>query len=239
MIPSSLIFFHFCSGWTAGLSFSVAWHLRFPFESAIVHYTTAALEFVLIYALFFFAAEAQTARRLQHPALMSDKAGCTSWVGHLEGSNDPEARIQLQLCPNGEAITGKMQWSSLVSGWSVRSIEGSWNTSHTELRLRDIELLEDRPEPGWTFCTVDAYRLSISGETMTGTYVSESCNDRATLHLQRAPDKTIAAQESAPVDSEERKPFLHGCIGATVSRSASMLWIFSLFLCAIRRSPDI
>ena len=133
----------------------------------------------------------------------------------------------------GNAITGKMQWSSLVSGWSVRSIEGAWNPARTQLILRDIKMLEDRPELGWSFCTVDQYNLSVQGSIMTGTYRSAACDDQATLHLKRMNEGT-ARLDSSSVTEEEPSPSSFSCLGATLGRSVHS-WILAILFLFTRR----
>ena len=115
----------------------------------------------LFFFLLSFSSFADMERRLKHPELMSDAAGCSNWVGTLEGGNDSTARIQFQICPNGEKITGRMQWSSLVSGWSVRSISGTRDATGNTLILRDTAMLEAKPELGWSFCLVDQYDCQV------------------------------------------------------------------------------
>ena len=188
----------------------------------------------MFYLIVFILAHAQTTRRIKHPELMSNQAGCTNWVGGLEGSNDSTARIQFQLCPDGDSITGKMQWSSLVSGWSVRSIVGAWDTSHTQLTLRDVQLLEDRPELGWTFCTVDEYKLTIQGSSMTGTYRSAACDDQATLHLKLVQDNSEKMAVPS-LESEEKDSSYFGCMGAILGKRVLNIWFVGFLFCLIRR----
>jgi hypothetical protein len=94
------------------------------------------------------------------------------------------------LCQEGENVTGEMQWSSLVSGWSVRPVEGSWNGD--TLVMRDLRLSENRPQPGWMFCTVDRWELRRTGNRLEGTYDSAACRDHATVWLERMEDDAPA-----------------------------------------------
>lgn len=140
------------------------------------------------------------ARALEHPTELPAQAGCERWKGGSSG-NDPSARLMFVLCQEGQNVTGEMQWSSLVSGWSVRPIEGSWNGD--TLVMRDLRLSENRPEPGWMFCTVDRWELRRAGNRLEGTYDSAACRDHATVWLERMEDAPAPGQ---PPGSVEPRP---------------------------------
>lgn len=147
------------------------------------------------------------ARALEHPTELPAQAGCERWKGGSSG-NDPSARLMFVLCPEGTNVTGEMQWSSLVSGWSVRPVEGSWNGD--TLVMRDLRLSENRPQPGWRFCTVDRWELRRVGDRLEGTYDSAACHDHATVWLERmddaAPGEPTPSVEPTPVEPNPSPP---------------------------------
>ncbi len=123
------------------------------------------------------------------PPLLPERAGCELWLGEAHG-NDPGVRINLRLCPReGDALTGELQWSGQESGWNVRAVEGT--RTGDQIRLRDVRIVEERPEPGWRFCTIERYELrAVGSDRLSGRYVSTSCNDQATLELRRVEGRT-------------------------------------------------
>ena len=133
------------------------------------------------------------AAALERPALMESQAGCELWLGDASG-NDPTVRLQMQLCPDGDALRGEVQWSSLQSGWSVRAVSGRREGDSVE--LRDDRIVEERPEPGWVFCTVDRWSLVRRGDRMEGTYASATCRDSASVRLTLMVD--TAGQGTVP-----------------------------------------
>ncbi len=137
----------------------------------------------------FFAGEARAGR----PPPLPGEEGCELWRGGASG-NDPTVLVEVSLCGAGDGrITGRLQWSSLRSGWNLRRIEGRWSTDgRRQLSLRDVEILEERPEPGWMFCVIDRYDLTpVRPGRLEGSYVSRRCDDHASIWLER--------QESPPV----------------------------------------
>jgi hypothetical protein len=132
--------------------------------------------------VWWVASFAGSAHALEHPAVLPGQTGCERWMGGSSG-NDRSVRLVLKLCADGSKVTGQMQWSSLVSGWSVREIDGSWNGD--DLTMRDLRITESRPERGWQFCTVDRWNLRRSGDRLDGTYDSAACRDHATVWLER------------------------------------------------------
>ena len=128
------------------------------------------------------AGEALAVRR---PAPLVAPEGCELWVGTVSG-NDPSVKVELVLCPEGNAVRGTLQWSSTLSGSNVRDVQGSWDASRRSLTLRDLRVRDQHPEPGWRFCVVDDYRLTRTpGGALHGTYFSSACRDRARVRLQR------------------------------------------------------
>ena len=131
------------------------------------------------------------AAALEHPPLLEGQSGCEDWQGTASG-NDPSVRLHLQLCAaEAGRVRGRVQWSSLESGWNVREVEGRWTASR--LQLSDVRLSESHPNPGWRFCVIDRWRLERQGDRLQGEYVSEACRDRARVHLER-----VAAGRPSP-----------------------------------------
>jgi MYXO-CTERM domain-containing protein len=120
---------------------------------------------------------------------MESEAGCELWLGDASG-NDPTVRLQMRLCPEGDGLRGEVQWSSLRSGWSVRAVSGRREGDSVE--LRDDRIVEERPEPGWVFCTVDRWSLARRGDRMDGRYTSAACQDSASVRL------TLMVEEGGP-----------------------------------------
>lgn len=121
------------------------------------------------------------ATALARPPLLPAQQGCELWLGQAHG-NDPSVRVNLRLCPTeGGGLSGELQWSSLESGHNVRAVVGS--RQGDKLILRDERIVEEHPEPGWRFCTIERYELTRSGSRLTGTYHSRACNDEATVEL--------------------------------------------------------
>jgi len=117
------------------------------------------------------------------PPLLPERAGCELWLGEAHGNDG--VRINLRLCPGeGGSLTGELQWSGEESGWNVRAVEGT--RAGAQIRLRDVRIVEERPEPGWRFCTIERYELrAVGSNRLSGRYVSTSCNDHATVELRR------------------------------------------------------
>lgn len=119
------------------------------------------------------------------PDPLPDEAGCDHYKGTSSG-NDPSVTFDVVLCPHEDKtagkVEGKVQWSSLLSGWNVRKVEGQWTGD--QLSMKDLEIIEERPEPGFRFCTIDPYTLSKTDDGgLEGTYDAEDCDDDATVTL--------------------------------------------------------
>lgn len=139
------------------------------------------------------------------PEPLADESGCEHYRGTSSG-NDPSVQLDVVLCPHADGtagkVEGKVQWSSLRSGWNLRRVEGQWTGA--SLRLRDLEIIDERPENGYTFCTIDAYALERGDRgTLAGSYDSRACRDHASVSLMRvnAPADAKAAPEPAPAPS--------------------------------------
>ena len=126
------------------------------------------------------------------PELDAGGPECTLWRGTVSG-NDSTVRMMFRLCPSGgDEVTGTGQWSSKVSGYNVRRLSGRWLDQGKRLELRDEAVIEQHPEPGWRFCTIDRYELTRSGNELTGTYDSRACDDHATVKVTLVGDPTTA-----------------------------------------------
>ena len=125
-------------------------------------------------------------RAAERPGPLADEAGCKHYRGTSSG-NDPSVRLDVVLCahPDGTRgkVDGKVQWSSLLSGWNLRHVEGRWSAG--TLTMRDVEILDEKPESGFRFCTIDAYVLAQdSTGVLKGSYDSEACSDHAQMTLR-------------------------------------------------------
>lgn len=145
------------------------------------------------------------ARATTRPDPLEDVEGCERWVGKSAG-NDPSVRLDVRLCPKGQGVTGHVQWSSLVSGWNVREVSGSWSADGNTLTLKDMRITEQKPNPGYRFCTIDRYELSRQGpDALEGKYHSSECRDDATVSLTRAP-RAPGTADSAGTSEPTSKP---------------------------------
>jgi hypothetical protein len=124
-------------------------------------------------------AQAKAAR----PDPLAAEAGCDHYRGVPIGANDETQQFELMVCTTAKGVRAKVQTSSLVSGWSVRQAVGNWDADGRVLSLRETEFIESKPEPDWRFCLIDSLVLEKTEVGLTGTYVSEACDDRAKLDL--------------------------------------------------------
>jgi hypothetical protein len=191
----------------------------------------------------------------RHPDVLPGEAGCERWLGGSSG-NDPSVRLNLVLCEKGGRASGHVQWSSLVSGWSVREVTGI--AGRDGALLRDVTIVEQRPEPGWRFCTVDRWALRREGERLVGTYDSEACADHATVWFERMPegDAGVApapAPNPGPTPSPSPTPSPPPpsptpdpapdrrrscrCAGSTDTAGAALSILLALALVSRRRRP--
>ncbi len=137
---------------------------------------------LLLVPLLLTPALALAARR---PAPLPDEDGCEHYKGTSSG-NDPSVRLDVILCPHADGtegkVSGKLTWSSTVSGWNLRQLEGQWKGD--QLKMKDLKILEEKPAGGFYFCTVDTYTLDRRPDgTLKGKYDSEACRDHATMTL--------------------------------------------------------
>jgi hypothetical protein len=138
---------------------------------------------------------APRAHALEHPPVLDPETGCERWLGGASG-NDPSLRLNLRLCGEGSGVHGEVQWSSQTSGWNVREVRGEW--SGDALTLRDVRIVEERPEPGWRFCTIDRWSLRRRGDRLEGTYDSAACSDHANVWLDRMADEARRPEGAGP-----------------------------------------
>lgn len=119
----------------------------------------------------------------RRPPPLAAAGGCELWVGDIHG-NDPSAEITVQICSDGDVVTGTFLWSSLESGWDRRTFEGRWGADRATLAARDTAMLEVHPLNGWRLCTADRYDLRrVSPTRLEGTYESASCHDHGNLAM--------------------------------------------------------
>lgn len=145
---------------------------------------SSRIVYVVLALIVPFVVGGRHAIAVERPPPLATPSGCELWVGRASG-NDPSTQLELQLCPQPDgSVAGALQWSSTVSGWNVRDVSGRVQPDGTTLFLRDDRVREERPEPGWRFCTVDRYTLARSGDRMTGRYHSAACQDDGTITLR-------------------------------------------------------
>lgn len=140
------------------------------------------------------------------PPPLPPEVGCELWRGAVSG-NDPSVLVEARLCPEGDRVRGVLQWSSTRSGWNRRSIEGAWDAGRTHLTMRDLAVVEQRPQPGWVFCPVDHYDLTRPAPvTLTGTYDSAACRDHATVSLTLVSTDVARPAEVPPTPATPPTP---------------------------------
>ena len=171
------------------------------------------------------------------PPLLAPATNCELWLGEATGGNDPTIRLSARLCPRGARITGEVQWSSLTSGWNERSIEGSWVGD--QLILKDLAVVAEAPNPGWRFCTIDAYTLNRQGAAeLVGQYTSAMCRDQADVHLtlQDSESTVLSPPEPPAVETpaEEADRRTPGC--QAIPAGGGLLWLVALGVGLRRRN---
>jgi hypothetical protein len=200
---------------------------------------------VLAAALAVGAAGPARAQTIQdqapRPPPLPPEQGCELWRGTSSG-NDPSVELEVRLCTSGPALTGVIQWSSTRSGWNRRSLAGEVIDGGTRVVMRDLAILEQRPQPGWRFCTVDRYELVRSPpDVLGGRYDSEACADhgRLDLRLVGTAPRDAAPVPPAPAPSPGTPPPpppappAAGCGGCAAGGSEAPrdeAWLFALLL---------
>lgn len=133
------------------------------------------------------------------PDPLASQPNCDLYRGSALVANDPTQLFELRVCPSPTGASATLQSSSLVSGYSLRASEGSWDPSGQTLTLVETRFIESRPEPGWHFCLIDELVLTKTATGLEGTYVSHACDDRAKLEFELvAPTSTTDAPGPAP-----------------------------------------
>lgn len=124
-------------------------------------------------------------------ALLEEPCGC--FIGPSPG-NDPDTYLDARLCLDGGELRGEVRWLSRNSGSNTRRVEG--NVEGNAWTLHDVEVSASRARDGWRFCKIDRYTLAQDDSLhLVGAYVSEACDDRATLDLApvECPDDVAAS----------------------------------------------
>jgi hypothetical protein len=195
--------------------------------------------------------------KAERPDPLKAEAGCDHYRGTPIGANDSTQQFELMVCMTADGVQAKVQTSSLVSGWSVRQSVGSWDATNQVLTLQETSFLESKPEPGWRFCLIDSLVLEKTAEGLSGTYVSEACDDRAQLELVKlgppgtaqpgneatderrtTPPPPPTPPEQEPETEPEQKPSGCSCdvSGSTLPPGLALLGFLGLALVATRRS---
>lgn len=131
---------------------------------------------------FLLLSVADASVKLRPPPL-PELENCVVYDGTAAG-NDPSVQLSLRICEDDKGgISGEAQWSSTRSGWNRRSITGK--KTRTGYDLRDVAVVASKPAPGWRFCTIDRWDLTLSGTDLTGSYSSKACDDTATVTLSK------------------------------------------------------
>jgi hypothetical protein len=183
------------------------------------------------------------------PDPLAGESGCDYYRGTPIGANDSTQQFELMVCTTPGGVRAKVQTSSLVSGWSVRQSVGSWDAAGQVLSLSETHFLDSRPEPGWRFCLINSIVLEKTADGLSGTYVSDECQDRAQLELVKLAPVTatvpapsnVAPPPSVPHHEPQPEPARVGCacdVSSSTTRFSSgliMLALFALVLAAARR----
>jgi hypothetical protein len=152
-----------------------------------------------------FAARAAAAQTVQErepwrPPALQPSATCDVYTGMGSG-NDKTQLVEMRICDDGGGhLSGQAQYSGESSGWSVRSLEGAWNDAGDALVLRELAIVDQRPSPGWRFCTIDRYDLArVPGTTsLAGTYDSAACHDHARLSFDLTATVRVDGGDARP-----------------------------------------
>jgi hypothetical protein len=123
------------------------------------------------------------------PPALEASPSCDVFSGSGHG-NDPTLLVEMRLCKEeregATAVTGRAQYSGLQSGWSVRTLAGSCTDDCSAIDVHEDAIIEQKPNPGWRFCTVDRYRLTRDKATsaLVGSYDSAACRDHGELTMK-------------------------------------------------------
>lgn len=193
---------------------------------------------VLLMSSLALAVEADDLRR---PPPLAPKSRCDLWRGEASGGNDSvdaTVEITVQICPDGERLTGTLQWSSLVSGWGKYTLAGLQDSA--QVKLWDVEKVEIRPKPGWRFCDDTQYRFRREGSNrLVGGYVSKDCDDTGDMVLVRegtAPAGASGEPSEPPAPPPDDPPPEIGC--AVSGGGGGLLLALLAMLGSGRRRPD-
>jgi hypothetical protein len=142
------------------------------------------------------SANAETDRETWRPPALEPTGSCDVYAGTSNG-NDPTNIVELLVCTNGAAVTGKAQYSGKLSGWNRRAFSGAWSEDGRALELHESAIIEQKPNAGWRFCTIDRYVLvkQADPKMLVGTYDSAACQDHARLSLTRTGSAVPAAHD--------------------------------------------
>lgn len=126
--------------------------------------------------------------------------GCALFRGTSVG-NDPTQVVEMELCRVGRAVFGEKA-SAGAAGGTVYEVRGTITGPGT-MALETSRVLKDAPAEGWVSCADDVIDLFWSSEhdAFLGSYVSQQCEDRASLTLEHV--RTSLYDE---LSSSERDP---------------------------------
>ena len=191
---------------------------------------------MVLFALIAVSSAQTQVLPAERPPALQAPAECERWEGEATGGNDATVLFEFVLCGE-DAVTGEVQWSSLVSGWNRRTVVGEWDATHTRLQLRDTAVVAERPEPGWYFCEIDRYDLQVTDSgTLHGGYESAACNDRARFELTHTGQ--VATPHNAPPpprSAPSAVPTVTSCGPCSVSGTVPSLMVLMLSVMGVRR----
>lgn len=134
---------------------------------------------LLRHVLLLATLSATTGAYAHEPNPLPDET-CRCWTGTSEG-NDRVA-MTVYLCREDKVVTGTFDWRGSQSGHSVRDLEGK--VTRKGLKLHDVAMPVDEPNPPWRFCLIDEYDLDWGAHAeLHGSYRSRACFDVAEIEL--------------------------------------------------------
>ena len=142
-----------------------------------------------------FVAVGAVAEAAQRPDPIAPE-GCALYVGQAVGNNDPTQLFELRICDGEDGTwSGIMQTSSLVSGYSIRTVEGT--IEGDQYVGHETAFEQYAPNDTWMFCLCDEYRLGpVGAEVIEGHYSSVECMDQGQLRLERVEGEGESENES-------------------------------------------